>query len=185
MTRVIEPLASRCAKFRFQSLPPASMKDRLLYIAKEEKFIVQDSHLDSILDFADGDMRRAVTTLQSVHALGHVDDKAISELAGVPPASDVDKLVQALHSNQFDPMRIAVEGMCAEGFSAQTLLGCLLQRFVESKDLDELGRAKLAIRIAEAEHHMIDGADEYLQLMTVCGLAMQCLHSAKVAMETN
>lgn len=161
------------------------MKNRLLFIAKEEGCEVADSHLDSILEFAEGDMRRAVTTLQSVHALGHVDDKGISELAGMPKSTDVDKLVQALRSNQFDPMRAAVEDICAEGYSAQTLLGCLLQRFVESNDLDELGRAKLAIRIAEAEHHMIDGADEYLQLMTVCGLAMQCLQSAKVAMETH
>jgi replication factor C subunit 2/4 len=185
VTRVIEPLASRCAKFRFQSLPPASMKNRLLFIAEKEGCVVEDSHLDSILEFAEGDMRRAVTTLQSVHALGHVDDKGIAELAGMPPSSVVDKLVQALHSNQFDPMRAAVENICAEGYSAQILLGCLLQRFVKSNDLDELGRAKLAIRIAEAEHHMIDGADEYLQLMTVCGLAMQCFQSAKVAMETH
>eukprot|EP00980_Cylindrotheca_fusiformis_P031248 scaffold26068_cov147-Cylindrotheca_fusiformis.AAC.1 len=101
VTRVIEPLASRCAKFRFQSLPPASMKNRLHYIAKEEGCSVEDSHLDSILDFAEGDMRRAVTTLQSVHALGSnvIDDTAISELAGVPPASVVDTLLKALHCN--------------------------------------------------------------------------------------
>lgn len=161
------------------------MKDRLLYIAKEEKCDVQDSQLDSILDFAEGDMRRAVTTLQSVHSLGKVDEKAISELAGVPPHADIDKLIQSLHSNLYDTMKAAVEDICAEGYSVQTILGCLLLRFMGSTDLDELGRAKLAIRIAEAEHHMIDGADEYLQLMTVCGLAMQCLHSAKSAMATN
>jgi replication factor C subunit 2/4 len=54
VTRVIEPLASRCAKFRFQPLPPASMKNRLLFIAKEEGCEVADSHLDSILEFAEG-----------------------------------------------------------------------------------------------------------------------------------
>ncbi len=33
VTRLIEPLASRCAKFRFKSLPPESMLARLHHIA--------------------------------------------------------------------------------------------------------------------------------------------------------
>ena len=181
MTRIIEPLASRCAKFRFQSLPPSSMKNRLQDIAKAEECSIQDSQLDSILELAEGDMRRAVTTLQSVHALGQVDDSAIAELAGLPPPAVVDELFTALQSSGFDDMKRAVEEVCAGGYSAQTLLGCLLQRFIQTPDLDELGRAKLAIRIAEAEHKMIDGADEYLQLMTVCGLALQCFQAAKAS----
>lgn len=159
------------------------MKSRLNDIARVEGCSVTDSQLDSILEFAEGDMRRAVTTLQSAHALGTIDDQAVAELAGVPPASVVDKLIEALHSNEFEPMRQGVDDITAEGYSGQVLLKCLLDRFVNSDDLDEMGRAKLAIRIAEAEHCMIDGADEYLQLMTVCGLAMQCIQSKKVAMQ--
>ena len=114
--------------------------------------------------------------------LGQVmDESAIAELAGLSPAPVADELYKALQSNLFDTMKQAVDEVCAGGYSAQTLLGCLLQRFIQSPDLDELGRAKLAIRIAEAEHHMIDGADEYLQLMTVCGLALQCFQAAKAS----
>ena len=140
-----------------------------------------DTQLDSILEFAEGDMRRAVQTLQSAHALGNIDDQAVSELAGVPPANVMDKLIQALHSNEFESMRQAVDDVCAEGYSGQVLLKCLLDRFVNSDDLDEMGRAKVAIRIAEAEHRMIEGADEYLQLMTVCSMAFTCLRQAHAA----
>ena len=106
-------------------------------------------------------------------------------MAGLPPPEQVDKLCQVLSTtSSFDKMKNAVEDICAEGYSGQTMLGALLQQFVADGDLDELARAKLAIRIAEAEHCMIDGADEYLQLMTVCGLAMQCYQSSR-AMATN
>jgi replication factor C subunit 2/4 len=37
VTRLIEPLASRCAKFRFKPLPAESMRERLNYIASESK----------------------------------------------------------------------------------------------------------------------------------------------------
>lgn len=37
VTRIIEPLASRCAKFRFSALGQGAMLDRLRYISKEEQ----------------------------------------------------------------------------------------------------------------------------------------------------
>lgn len=161
------------------------MKNRLHFIAQSEHCDVVDAQLDTILDLAEGDMRRAVTTLQSVHALGKgVDDNTIAEIAGKPPQTVVDALYLALQSSTFDDMKVAVEDVCAAGYSAQTLLASLLQKFLVSETLNELGRAKLAIRIAEAEKNMIDGADEYLQLMTVCGLAFQCLQAAAQA-QTN
>mmetsp|Transcript_36485 Transcript_36485/g.104971 ORF Transcript_36485/g.104971 Transcript_36485/m.104971 type:complete len:366 (+) Transcript_36485:101-1198(+) len=195
VTRIIEPLASRCAKFRFQLLPADSMKARLAQIAESEQCPLNDSQLDCILKLSEGDMRRAVQTLQSVHAISvggknkevALDEGDIAELVGLPPAMIVDSLVEALLQSNGVLLKVqaAVEEVCMAGYSAQTLLGCLLERFVAMPELDELGRAKLAIRIAEAEHCMLDGADEYLQLMTVCGLAMQCLRDASSNMKND
>jgi len=199
VTRIIEPLASRCAKFRFQALPPATMKERVTAIAEAEgrknksknknAVVVTESQIDAVLSVSGGDMRRAVTSLQSVQALlaGQgdndsnrvvIDEAVIYELAGLPPDEVIETLYQSLVSNSFDTMQTAVQNVIADGYSVQTLLQKLLERFIETDDLDELGRAKLAIRIAEAEDRMNDGADEYLQLMTVCGLALQCLFAA-------
>jgi len=204
VTRIIEPLASRCAKFRFQALPPATMKERITTIARAEgrkqsktsnssnnknEAVITERQIDAVLAVSGGDMRRADTSLQSVQALlaGQqgslvvIDEAAIYELAGLPPDTVIEALYQSLLSNKFNTMQTAVKTVIADGYSVQTLLQKLLDKFIESDDLDELGRAKLAIRIAEAEDKMNDGADEYLQLMTVCGLALQCLqHSAKM-----
>lgn len=167
------------------------MKERVTAIAQAEgrknntAAVVTESHIDAVLSVSGGDMRRAVTSLQSVQALlaGQernlvVNEATIYELAGLPPDEVIETLYLSLQSNSFDTMQAAVKNVISDGYSAQTLLQKLLDRFIETDDLDELGRAKLAIRIAEAEDRMNDGADEYLQLMTVCGLALQCLFSA-------
>jgi replication factor C subunit 2/4 len=192
VTRIIEPLASRCAKFRFQALPSSSMKERLTSIARAEGISseqLDSEQMDSILDISGGDMRRAVTSLQSVQALlvgdatTTINETTLAELSGQPPSHVVEKLYQSLLPMKFDVMKQAVKEVVADGFSVQMLLTKLLDKLTlnaeTEDDLDEMGRARLAIRIAEAEDRMNDGADEELQLLTVCGLALECLQAAK------
>lgn len=192
VTRIIEPLASRCAKFRFQPLPPASMKARLTQIATQEQCTEAEMALvDDILEQADGDMRRAVTTLQSVHSLAAgggdaniiVDRDTLAEIAGLPPPSVVNVLWnEALQQQKsFDGMREAVQELCLEGYAAKFLLLGLLPKVTESTILSERHKAELAIRMAEAEKNMVEGADEFLQLLTVCSLAFTCLQQANAA----
>jgi replication factor C subunit 2/4 len=155
------------------------MKERLTTIAQAEECSEEEFLLvDEILDQADGDMRRAVTTLQSVHSLavggGAVSSETISEISGLPPSNVVDRLWTAVQQPAFETMQQAVESICLDGFSAQVLLSSLLPKVVTDAKLNELSKSELAIRIAEAEKNMIEGADEYLQLMTVCSLALTC-----------
>lgn len=172
VTKIISPLASRCAKFRFQSLPAESMKERLQNIAKAENLNVEERVMEEILTLAYGDMRKAVTTLQCVHALGgNVTKETVYEMAGLCPPGVVDALWKDVASRDFGRMQVAVEDVCADGFSAQTLLSAISLTVIASDELNELAKATLSIKIAEAEKMMIDGGDEYLQLMTVCSLA--------------
>jgi replication factor C subunit 2/4 len=197
VTRIIEPLASRCAKFRFQALPVDSMKERLTEICINENCTDHEiSLIDDVLQYAEGDMRRAVTTMQSVHAIiagsssnsqvapPIVTSSIVAEIAGVPPSEVVNELWDCCSKqSSYDAMHRGVENVIASGFSAQLLLSALLSCILlppnndaelDAGPLDELSQAMIAIRIAEAEKNMIDGADEYLQLMTVCSLIFTC-----------
>ena len=69
VTRIIEPLASRCAKFRFRPLPEASMMSRMQFIAQTEGVSLNENALETILRVSRGDMRKAVTYLQCAHQL--------------------------------------------------------------------------------------------------------------------
>ena len=73
VTRIIEPLASRCAKFRFRPLPKASMEGRLQMIAQGEGLTFKHKNeaavLDTIMTLSGGDMRRAIQLMQSAKQL--------------------------------------------------------------------------------------------------------------------
>ncbi|KAI9836176.1 MAG: Subunit of heteropentameric Replication factor C (RF-C), partial [Sclerophora amabilis] len=69
VTRIIDPLASRCSKFRFKSLDQGNAKKRLEDIAEAEGVILEDGANESLIRCSDGDLRKAITFLQSASRL--------------------------------------------------------------------------------------------------------------------
>jgi len=158
------------------------MRSRLTTIAHAESCRFPDDKekevLDEILTLSGGDMRRAVTSLQSAHSLsggGTIKKDAIAEMAGLPPANIVEALLKSLKSGSFNSMETEVMNVIAEGFAAQNVFTELSKAFIEMDGLDEMSKADLAIRLAEADKNLVDGADEVLQLMSVGSLALRCL----------
>ncbi|KAK3720818.1 Subunit of heteropentameric Replication factor C (RF-C) [Vermiconidia calcicola] len=69
VTRIIDPLASRCSKFRFKMLDEANAGKRLEDIAKLEHVRLEDGVVDTLLRCSEGDLRKAITFLQSAARL--------------------------------------------------------------------------------------------------------------------
>ncbi|THH14720.1 hypothetical protein EW146_g5663 [Bondarzewia mesenterica] len=103
VTRIIEPLASRCSKFRFRPLDSASASARLEYIASAENVSVNPSVLSTLVSTSNGDLRRAITYLQSAARLSAanvpptpITPRDVQEIAGVVPDAVVHDFARAL-----------------------------------------------------------------------------------------
>ena len=76
ISRIIEPITSRCAKFRFKPLSTDAIRTRLKMICDEEKIEMKDDDsMDALIESSEGDMRKAITTLQSCSRLSQVISK--------------------------------------------------------------------------------------------------------------
>ncbi|KAM3538255.1 hypothetical protein ARSEF1564_008822 [Beauveria bassiana] len=142
VTRIIDPLASRCSKFRFKSLDQGSAMKRLEEIAAAESVPLGDGAIDALVRCSEGDLRKAVTFLQSAARLigagpqvkdgdgdedMDVDKKAVTvkiieDIAGVIPGATIDELVAALRprgsNGSYSSVSKVVEDMVADGWSA-------------------------------------------------------------------
>ena len=101
--RIIEPLASRCSKFRFKPLDTSSARERLGHIATIEQVPVNDAVISALVSTSNGDLRRAITYLQSAARLSGATDpptpilpEDIQEIAGVVPDTVVRKFARTL-----------------------------------------------------------------------------------------
>ncbi|KAF2085604.1 DNA replication factor c subunit [Saccharata proteae CBS 121410] len=92
VTRIIDPLASRCSKFRFKSLDGGSAGRRLEEIAGIEGVRMEDGVTEALVRVSEGDLRKAITFLQSAARLvGAVKAPSAKEKKGKDEdAMDVD-----------------------------------------------------------------------------------------------
>lgn len=69
VTRIIDPLASRCSKFRFKTLDQGNALKRLEEIATNENVNLETGAVDTLIKCSEGDLRKAITFLQSATKL--------------------------------------------------------------------------------------------------------------------
>lgn len=151
VTRIIEPLASRCSKFRFKSLDNSAAGTRIAHIAQTEGLNLEEGVVDRLITCGEGDLRRAITYLQSAARLvgaqradgkkdgdedaEMTDDnnsklitvRTVEEIAGVIPEDVLDRLTQAMQpkkiGSSYGAVSAVITDIVADGWSATQLLG--------------------------------------------------------------
>lgn len=180
VSRIIEPLASRCAKFRFAPLDTSAMRGRLDMIANAENLQYSDDVYDKILECSKGDMRRAVNLLQSCHNFygsnNHVTPDALFEISGQIPKRFIDDIWAAIHAHSFPQLQLAIDNVMLNGYPALAVILHLHDDIVSSSIPDH-HKAAVIDRIAQADKALCDGADDSLQLHDVLATLLR-LHMA-------
>ena len=175
VTKIIEPLTSRCAKFRFKSLDSDLIMDRLQFIAQKEGLKVSDACLTKVIQVSEGDLRRAITTLQSASRIfgDNVRVQDITEISGIVPDESVSQYLNCSLSNDFSRLQKYVTHLTHEGYSAQQVLSQLSDILITNDKISGVNKGIICLEIADAEKRLVDGADEYLQLLQVGSLIMK------------
>jgi len=177
VSRIIEPLASRCAKFRFRPLGPHAMRERIEFICNAEGIRFRTEMFDALSKVAEGDMRKAITYLQSAHRLkkDDIDSEIIIDIAGVVPDDALQRLIKACRSNSFDQLQACVQSIFSAGFPAAQLLSQIHDLVISSSDFTNIQKSKIEMKLGETDRCLQDGADEFLQLFDVASFIMHTL----------
>ncbi|XP_076634796.1 replication factor C subunit 4 [Colletes latitarsis] len=172
VSRIIEPLTSRCTKFRFKPLGEDKIIDRLEYICKLEDLKAEKSVLLKIVDASGGDLRRAITCLQSITRLKGqnieitVDD--VVEIIGVVPDKWLDKLMEVCKTKDYSKAEAFVDEFMLEAYATSQVIEQLSERMIYSNELSDKQKALIAEKLGECNYRLLDGGSEYIQLICLC-----------------
>ena len=188
ITRIIDPLASRCSKFRFKLLNSENSLNRLKYIANEEhlnldKLQGEDAVLNEVLRISNGDLRKAITYLQSASKLstslqleddedgdgkaGLITKQSIRETAGVLPDDLIDNLVKTIRSKNEEKLVAVVNDVILSGWSAQQLIDQLHEVLVMDDSINSLVKNQIALILFDTDKKLNFGTDEHIQLLNL------------------
>lgn len=95
ISRIIDPIQSRCAVFKFKGLSADDIAANLKRIAKAEKVKADAKGIKAVCDYAGGDMRNAINILQAAAGSGAVTEEGVRAAAGLSRAGDVDTVVRS------------------------------------------------------------------------------------------
>ncbi|ORZ02855.1 P-loop containing nucleoside triphosphate hydrolase protein [Syncephalastrum racemosum] len=170
VSRIIEPITSRCAKFRFKSLPIDDLTKRIDYICDLENVQLASGTMETLIRASGGDLRKAITFIQTsstLHQKEPITPKTIQELAGVIPEDIFDEFVQSWEKQSYKAMLEASQNLMNQGFSGETILSQIHDRIVKDDSITTLQKAKISQLLGTADINLVHGSDEHLQVLNV------------------
>jgi replication factor C small subunit len=163
--KIIEPIQSRCAPFRFTYLRREDQDAYLRRIVQKEHVTVSDEGLNAIFEICGGDLRRAVNTLQAAASLGKpIDEKTVYSVIGRANPIDVRNMITFAMKGDFIGAREKLREMILKyGVAGSDIIKQIHFEIFRS-GLPEKWKVKLADAIGEIDFRLVQGSDDEVQL---------------------
>jgi len=164
-SRIIEPIQSRCAVFRFKPIDDENIKKFLLKIAENENLELTDDALDAIVFISRGDLRKAVNTLQVAASVNKkIDAEVIYETTATAKPEEVRDLIESALRGDFLESRRKLDDLFIKyGLSGEDIIKQMHQT-VFDLTIPEEKKVALIEKMGEAEFRLIEGGNERIQI---------------------
>jgi len=167
-SKIIEPIQSRCAVFRFSAVRKEDMIKHLQTIAEKENLKVLKNTIETIVEFSEGDLRRAINILQT--SVGYekgmtLNEKTILQVVGrVHPKQIQIMINRALNGQFIEAKEMLQELMASYGLSGRDIIRQIHRELYKITFLSLAEKAELANVVGEYDFRLSEGANEDIQL---------------------
>lgn len=161
ISKIISPIQSRCAVFKFTAIPEKNTISHLKLIAKKEKIKEDDKGLKAISDYSSGDLRHAINLMQAVASLGNISEANVKASAGLTKTTDVgDVLKLALDGKLANARNKMIELIKVYGMSESDFLKYINSAVFTTKN-DKM--SEILQVIAKYDYRILVGANPEIQ----------------------
>ena len=167
-SKIIDPIQSRCAVFRFRLLEKKDIEKIIMKIIVTENMQIDDKAVESLFEVSEGDCRRVINLLQTT---GSITDVITSDLIDivVPSAkpSDIRVVLEyALSGDFMNSKEKLLDVMLKESVSGTDVIKAI-QKEIWTLSIEPELKVRLTERTGEIEFRLIEGSDEFVQLQAL------------------
>jgi replication factor C subunit 2/4 len=164
ITRIIDPITSRCQLFFFPSLPQGAIQEHLLGILAAEGLTDPSDVVRDIAGAVSGDMRSAINMMEMCRDrdLKLLDRRVFDTITGRPPSGVILDICDAIDHSDYNRISWACRQYVDDGFHAKHLVRALCERAVDG------GNPRLVLLLVYIHTDIVRGCDAVLSLTRAC-----------------
>ncbi len=163
-SKIIEPIQSRCAIFRFKLLDKKNVSIIVENVCKNEKVKIDDEAINAIYDVCEGDVRKAINILQSCAAVDkEISSNAIYDVASAVKPHEIKEILEIAMRDFVKAREKLLSVMLKYGLSGLDVIKQIQKEIINLKISDD-DKIRLIDKCGEIEFRLVEGSDEYLQL---------------------
>ncbi len=164
-SKIIEPIQSRTAVFRFLKLNEKDVRKTLEHIAKREGLRLDEEAYSSIFYISEGDMRRAINALQgaAIHSK-HITNELVYKISSRAEPKEVREMMEFALGGKFMDARKKLDSLIVGyGLSGEDII-LQMYKEVDNLKIEEKKKVELVDRIGEYNFRLVEGANERIQV---------------------
>lgn len=167
-SKIIEPIQSRCAVFRFKALPEKAQREFIDRIVKGENLKIDEQAIQAIINIAEGDLRKVANLLQAAASITkNITADVIYEVASLAKPKEVEEMLNLALSGTREGFEKAREKLITfiikEGLAGEDLIKEIYRQALRLNIPDDK-RVELIEKIGEYEFRISEGGDPLIQL---------------------
>ena len=164
-SKIIEPIQSRCAVFRFRPLEKKDIISIIDLIAKQEGIKVAVDAKEALFELSEGDCRKLENIMQSCAVLDkEITAKLIYSVASAAQPKEVKTVLELALAGKFVEARNKLlDVMLVHGLAGIDIIK-QIQKEIWSLAIDSKTKVHLIDKCGEIEFRMVEGSDEFVQL---------------------
>ena len=168
VSKINKPIISRCALYRFKPLCKISINRLLIDICKYENIEIKETSIIKILEYCDGDLRKAINTLQRLKfiSVNRIDDNILDEISIKLTMNDFSSLIDIL-SKEYSYSNISrvAKYFVRKGYGVNIILREMSKKIIDSNILSDLQKSLIFLKLSDLDYLLNNGSDEELILI--------------------
>lgn len=164
-SKIIDPIQSRSAIYRFRPLDREAVIEETKRIAAVEGLTVTEGALDAIVYVASGDMRKAINALQGAAIVRKdIDEDTVYAITSTARPDEINELLDLSIAGEFTGAEQALSDLTrGRGIAPNELINQCYRALVQ-RDIDRMLKVKLIDALGETDFRLSEGASSDIQM---------------------
>ncbi|EHK02580.1 replication factor C small subunit [Candidatus Haloredivivus sp. G17] len=164
-SKIIDPIQSRCAVFRFNRLEEGDVKSYIQRLGESENFSISEDAVEAVMRVSDGDLRRVTNVLQTAAiSTDEIEEEDVYSVSASLKPKEITEILEKTISNQFIDARDQLSDLMIErGLDGQDVVSSI-HREVYNLDISDQQKLELIEALGEFEFRITEGASADVQI---------------------